>query len=159
MRMAVCPTRSLPPNAIAWLAALPPGKTKPHPQGTLPWSAPVQVFGRRHHERRLLLRRPASKKRQGTKSREVGLRLGSEGRPDSAEAGVAQRIQGITHWFAGEFHLARDHLERALARFQPGRDDDLAYRFGMDPGVAALANLAAASWPLGEVDRAISLIE
>src|SRR5271169_6590251 len=71
MRMAVCPTRSLPPNAIAWLAALPPGKTKPHPQGTLPWSAPVQVFGRRHHERRLLLRRPASKKRQGTKSREV----------------------------------------------------------------------------------------
>ncbi len=31
--------------------------------------SPVQVFGRRHHERRLLLRRPASKKRQGTKSR------------------------------------------------------------------------------------------
>ncbi len=30
----------------------------------------VQDFGRRHHERRLLLRRPASKKRQGTKSRE-----------------------------------------------------------------------------------------
>src|SRR5208282_1847214 len=40
--------------------------------------APVQVFGRRHHERRLLLRRPASKKREGTKSREVGERLGSE---------------------------------------------------------------------------------
>src|SRR5271169_2483258 len=77
MRMAVCPTRSLPPNAIAWLAALPPGKTKPHPQGTLPWSAPVQVFGRRHHERRLLLRRPASKKRQGTTSRDVGERLAS----------------------------------------------------------------------------------
>src|SRR5208283_2491334 len=37
------------------------------------WSAGnVQVFGRRHHEQRLLLRRPASKKRQGTKSR-VGL--------------------------------------------------------------------------------------
>ena len=31
----------------------------------------VQVFGRRHHERRRLLRRPASKKRQGTKSRGV----------------------------------------------------------------------------------------
>src|SRR5271165_1974405 len=41
-------------------------------------SVPVQVFGRRHHERRLALRRPASKKRQGTKSREVGSRLGSE---------------------------------------------------------------------------------
>jgi len=33
--------------------------------------ANVQVFGRRHHERRRVLRRPASKKRQGTKSRGV----------------------------------------------------------------------------------------
>ena len=41
-------------------------------------SGPVQVFGRRHDERRLALRRAASKKRQGTKSREVGRRLGSE---------------------------------------------------------------------------------
>ena len=41
-------------------------------------SAVVQVFGRRHHERRLLLRRPASKKRQGTKSREVWGRVGSQ---------------------------------------------------------------------------------
>jgi len=39
---------------------------------------PVQVFGRRDDERRLALRRPASKKRQGTKSREVWRRLGSE---------------------------------------------------------------------------------
>jgi hypothetical protein len=38
----------------------------------------VQVFGRRHHEGRLLLRRPASKKRQGTKSREVWGRVGSQ---------------------------------------------------------------------------------
>jgi predicted ATPase len=50
-------------------------------------------------------------------------------------------------------------LERALALFQPGRDDDLAFRFGMDPGIAAMANLAIASWPLGEVDRAMSLID
>ncbi len=54
---------------------------------------------------------------------------------------------------------ARDHLERALALFQPGRDDDLAFRFGHDAGVGAMFNLAVASWPLGEVDRAISLIE
>jgi hypothetical protein len=38
----------------------------------------VQVFGRRHHERRHALRRPASKKRQGTKSREVWGRVGSQ---------------------------------------------------------------------------------
>ena len=59
-----------------------------------------------------------------------------EARPDSPEAGVAHRAAGITHWFAGEYREARDHLERALALFQPGRDDDLAFRFGQDAGVA-----------------------
>jgi hypothetical protein len=34
-------------------------------------SVPVQVFGRRHDELFHALWRPASKKRQGTKSREV----------------------------------------------------------------------------------------
>src|SRR5277367_2488158 len=82
-----------------------------------------------------------------------------EARPDSPEAGVGHRAAGITCWVAGEYREARDHLERARALFQPGRDDDLAFRFGPDPGVAAMAYLAFASWPLGEVDRAISLIE
>ena len=81
-----------------------------------------------------------------------------EATPDLPEAGVAHRAAGITCWFAGEYPEARDHFERALALFQPGRDDDLAFRFGHDPGVAALACLSFASWPLGEVDRAISLI-
>ena len=80
----------------------------------------------------------------------------SEARPDSPEAGVAHRVAGVTCWFAGEYREARDHLERALALFQPGRDDDLAFRFGQDPGVAAMAYLALALWPLGEVDRATS---
>ena len=61
--------------------------------------------------------------------------------------------------FAGEYREARDRLERALALFQPGRDDDLAFRFGVDPGTAVMALLAVASWPLGEIDRAISLID
>ena len=82
-----------------------------------------------------------------------------EARPNSPEAGVAHRAAGITYWFAGEYREARDHLERALALFQPGRDDDLAFRFGLDAGVAAMVYLAAVSWPLGEVDRAISLVE
>ena len=56
-----------------------------------------------------------------------------EARPDSPEAGVAHRAAGITCWFAGEYREARDHLERALALFQPGRDDDLAFRFGHGP--------------------------
>ena len=54
-----------------------------------------------------------------------------EARPNSPEAGVAHRAAGNNCWFAGEYREARDHLERALALFQPGRDDDLAFRFGM----------------------------
>jgi predicted ATPase len=82
-----------------------------------------------------------------------------EARPNSPEAGVAHRAAGNTCWFAGEYRDARDHLERALALYQPGRDDDLAFRFGIDPGVSAMGNLAFALWPLGEVDRAVSLID
>jgi class 3 adenylate cyclase/tetratricopeptide (TPR) repeat protein len=82
-----------------------------------------------------------------------------QARPDSPEAGVAHRAAGLTHWFAGEYVEARGHLERALALFQPGRDDDLAFRFGLDPGVAAMASLAVTLWPLGEIDRAISLVD
>jgi tetratricopeptide (TPR) repeat protein len=80
-----------------------------------------------------------------------------EARPDSAEAGVAHRLLGTTHWFAGEYVEARDHLERALAVFQSGRDDELAFRFGQDAGVSATLYLALALWPLGDVERAISL--
>ncbi len=82
-----------------------------------------------------------------------------EARPDSPEASVAHRVLGATHQFAGEYSEARDYLERALSLFRPGRDDDLAFRFGVDPGVGALSYLAMVSWPLGEVDRAVSLID
>ncbi|HEX9168168.1 MAG TPA: adenylate/guanylate cyclase domain-containing protein, partial [Roseiarcus sp.] len=83
----------------------------------------------------------------------------NEARPDSPEAGIAHRVAGVTHWVAGEYHTALDHLERALALFVPGRDDDLAFRFGQDAGVSARLNLAFALWPLGDVARAVSLVE
>ena len=79
-------------------------------------------------------------------------------RPDSPEAGVAHRIAGVTHWFAGEYVEAREHLERALALFQPGRDDDLAFRFGQDAGVAAMLWFALTLWQLGDIGRAVSLV-
>jgi class 3 adenylate cyclase/tetratricopeptide (TPR) repeat protein len=81
-----------------------------------------------------------------------------QARPDSPEAGVAHRVAGATCWFAGEYREARDHLERALAMFQPGRDDDLAFRFGQDQGVSTMAYLALVLWPLGEIDRAASFM-
>ena len=77
---------------------------------------------------------------------------------DSPQACVAHRAAGITHWFAGEYAEAREHLERALALFKPGRDDDLAFRFGHDAGVAAALYLALTLWPLGEVGYAASLL-
>ena len=82
----------------------------------------------------------------------------SEARPDSPEAGVAHRMAGITHWFAGQYVESREQIERALALFQPGRDDDLAFRFGHDAGVAAMLCLALTLWPLGHIARAVSLV-
>jgi class 3 adenylate cyclase/predicted ATPase len=81
-----------------------------------------------------------------------------EARPDSPEAGVARRITGVTHWFAGEYFEARETLEQALALFQPGRDDDLAFHFGHDEGVAAMLYLALTLWPLGHIGRAVPLV-
>jgi tetratricopeptide (TPR) repeat protein len=80
-------------------------------------------------------------------------------RPESPEAGIANRVCGSTHHCAGEYAEALNHLERALELFELDRDDDLAFRFGLDPGVAAMACLAMALCPLGEIDRAASLIQ
>ena len=81
--------------------------------------------------------------------------------PIRPEAGVAHRVVGTTlRLFRRRIRKeAREHLERALTLFQPGRDDDLAFRFGQDAGVAAMCYLAIASWPLGNVGRAVSLVD
>ena len=79
-------------------------------------------------------------------------------RPDSSEACIAHRMAGSTHWFAGEYVEARDCLNRALTLLNPGRDDDLAFRFGQDPGIAAMVYLAIVLWPMGDVERAVSLV-
>ena len=78
--------------------------------------------------------------------------------PNSPETGIAYRGKGVTHLFAGEYVDARVLLERALEKFDPARDSDLAFRFGHDAGVGAMANLARALWPLGEVDRAREIV-
>ena len=94
-----------------------------------------------------------------TKAHAAAFLTDIEAKPDSPEAGIAHRAAGTTHWAAGEYEEARNHLERALALFQPGRDDDLTFRFGQDPGVAAMADLGHVLWQLGDVDRATSLME
>ena len=85
------------------------------------------------------------------------------GRPESGEACVAHRIQGVTHWFAGDFKAARESLERSLSIFDPERDRDLALRFGQDIGVSAMAYSALVLWALGEFNlarrRSLDLME
>ena len=83
---------------------------------------------------------------------------GVAAQPDLPEAVVAHRANGITAWCTGNFADARRHLEQALAIFNPNRDSDLAFSFGHDPGVAAMAYLSLTLWPLGEVDRARLLV-
>ena len=80
-----------------------------------------------------------------------------EARPHSPEAGVAHRAAGITYWFAGEYLEAREHLEKALALFQPGRDDDLAFRFGQEPASRQCSTFAIGYGRWDDVDRAVSL--
>jgi tetratricopeptide (TPR) repeat protein len=58
---------------------------------------------------------------------------GVRAKPESPEAGIGHRIMGVTHQFAGEYVEARERLERALALFQPGRDDDLAFTLNWTP--------------------------
>jgi predicted ATPase len=79
--------------------------------------------------------------------------------PDSPEAGVAYLAAGVNAWFAGEFAEARVHLKCALSLFEPGRDGDLAFRFGQDAGVTAMANLAHVLWPIGDIRAATALVE
>ena len=75
--------------------------------------------------------------------------------PKTPEAGVAHRVAGSTCQYAGEFKSARDHLERALACLEPGRDEDLAFRFGQDAIMAVNIYFAHVLWPAGEVESAL----
>ena len=77
-----------------------------------------------------------------------------ESHPNSPEAGVAHRISGVTKSFAGEFGEARGHLEKALEIFESEQDGDLAFRFGMDVGIAAMIQAAMVYWPLCDFDLA-----
>ena len=54
---------------------------------------------------------------------------------------------------------ARAHLEEAARIYDPERDRDAKYRFGVDTGASATLFLAHTRWQLGEIGRAQELIE
>jgi len=79
--------------------------------------------------------------------------------PASPEAGAAHRMFGTTCWFAGDYVGARSHIERALATYDYERDRHLASDLGYDIAVIAMLNLAVVLWPMGQVERAVHLVE
>ena len=78
----------------------------------------------------------------------------TEHRPRTPEAGVAQRMAGLTSLYFGNYAEARARIEKALDILDSERDRELAFRFGQDQLAAAMIYLALALWPLGEVERA-----
>jgi class 3 adenylate cyclase/tetratricopeptide (TPR) repeat protein len=80
-------------------------------------------------------------------------------KPGMPELSVAYRLMGVTQWFAGDYLGSRESLEQALARHNPESADYLASRFGYRENIIAKCCLATVLWPLGEIDRANSLID
>ena len=75
------------------------------------------------------------------------------------EAAAASRIVGMVGLFQGDLAVARAHLDQALRIFDPERDREAKFRFGVDTGAGATVFLALTNWLLGEVGPARKLIE
>jgi class 3 adenylate cyclase/predicted ATPase/DNA-binding transcriptional ArsR family regulator len=75
------------------------------------------------------------------------------------EAAVARRNLGMARLFEGDFTDAEENLAEVLRTYDPERDRDARFRFGVDTGAGAAAYLALASWALGGVERARALSE
>jgi predicted ATPase len=81
----------------------------------------------------------------------------NEGR--MTEASVARRNVGAARLYQGDLIGGRTNLGEALRIYDPQRDRDAKFRFGVDTGAAATGFLALAGWALGHVERARALSE
>jgi predicted ATPase len=75
------------------------------------------------------------------------------------EVGVASRWLGLTCLFQGDLVAAQTNLDHVLSTYDPRRDGEAKFRFGVDSGVAAARYLAPVSWLLGEAVQARMLME
>ncbi|MER9185291.1 adenylate cyclase, partial [Mesorhizobium sp. M0767] len=78
----------------------------------------------------------------------------AEQHPDPERLCVAHRICGATNEMTGELPAAREHLEQAIALYDPERHGSTAFTFGQDLGVAVLSHLVWVLWLLGYPDQA-----
>ena len=75
--------------------------------------------------------------------------------------GIAMRghwAMGITHTHQGDFHLALEHFDKALALYDPDRSVDDVID-ALDPGVAVRCFAGWCLWFTGQPDRALVRVE
>jgi class 3 adenylate cyclase/predicted ATPase len=77
----------------------------------------------------------------------------------TTEAVVGRRMLGLNCLWQGDFTQSQANLVQALRMYDPQRDGDAKFRFGMDSGACATAYLAHTSWQFGEIERARALID
>ena len=75
------------------------------------------------------------------------------------EAAVACRFLGWTSYCQGDFTKAKAHLEEALRLYDPTRDGETKFRYGIDTAFVATAYLAPVTLALGDIEGARKLID
>jgi predicted ATPase len=75
------------------------------------------------------------------------------------EAAVARRNLGAARLYQGDFIDTEANLAAALRTYDPERDRDTKFRFGVDTGTGVTGYLALTSWAIGDFERARALSE
>ena len=75
------------------------------------------------------------------------------------EIAVGERLLGLTFYMEGAFAAAKAHFDEALRLYDPDRDRETRFRFGMDTGFAATLHRAPVNLMMGDIEGARKLIE
>jgi predicted ATPase len=71
----------------------------------------------------------------------------------------AHHVLGETLYLQGELLAAREHLERAIALYDPQQHDALGLLYGLDPGVVSLSYAAWTAGLLGYAEQALTSVQ
>jgi class 3 adenylate cyclase/predicted ATPase len=77
----------------------------------------------------------------------------------TTESVYGRGLLGFTCLWQGDFIGAQANFLEALSTYDPERDGEARFRFGLDIGAIARVHLAIAKWLLGEVGPARALVE
>ena len=71
----------------------------------------------------------------------------------------AHTVFGMASFYLGEFAVSREHLEQAIALYDPQMHNPQVSGVAQDLGVMCLSYAALALWPLGYPDQALKRIQ